>query len=327
MAVRKAKIVDPKTGARVADPEFVGVKTSSGSTGTSWPEVRSQYKQGKRSAEFDRPGVPSELKDYLTGKTNKLSEDFDEPVIRSGGDVSYTRTAKNKPVVTADNVELGKLPVKNAKTAIKSATVKGPKTLKSREAEKPTPSDFVSPGVQKKRGVTTTAKTVTKGALNKSAAGMAEKGQTKLKGARVTTTETNTTGKNRDMMGYKRQEKLFKAYAGTSVLGESHIGKTAQDLNAYKKDMKSQRREYRREGNLEGIAATGMEVRQARQAERFIKGKQTHFNDPNYRKTTGKTSAIALDYRDSAQNAANRNTMQAKLNAISAKPKNNTSLY
>lgn len=327
MAVKKAKIVDPKTGARVADPEFVGMKLNSGAVGTSWPEVRSQYQKGQRSAEFNRRGVPTELKDYLTGKTDKLSEDFDEPFVKVGGAIEYHRNLKEKPVVTADNVELGKLPVKNAKTAIKSATVKGPKTLKSREAEKPTPSDFVSPGVQKKRGVTTTAKTVTKGALNKSAAGMAEKGQTKLKGARVTTTETNTTGKNRDMMGYKRQEKLFKAYAGTSVLGESHIGKTAQDLNAYKKEYKSQRKEYRKEGNLEGVAATSMEVKQARQAERFVKGKQTHFNDPNYRKTTGKTSAIALDYRDSAQNAANRNTMQAKLNAIAAKPKNNTSLY
>ena len=127
--------------------------------------------------------------------------------------------------------------------------------------------------------------------------------------------------------GYKRQEKLFKSYAGTSVLGESHIGKSANEIRDYKKEMKSQRRAYRREDNLEGIAATGMEVRQARQAERFVKGKQTHFNDENYQKTTGKTSRIAPDYRKSTENATNRNTMQAKLDAISAKGKNNTSLY
>lgn len=136
-----------------------------------------------------------------------------------------------------------------------------------------------------------------------------------------------TTESNKGKLGYNRQEKLFKSYAGTSVLGESHIGKSANEIRDYKKEMKSQRRAYRREDNLEGVAATGMEVRQARQAERFVKGKQTHFNDENYQKTTGKTSSIAPDYRESADNAANRNTMQAKLDAISAKGKNNTSLY
>ena len=125
-------------------------------------------------------------------------------------------------------------------------------------------------------------------------------------------------------MGYNRKKEQFESYAGTSVLGESHIGKSAQDINAYKKDMKSQRREYRKEGNLEGIAATSMEINQSRKAAKFAKGNQTHFNDENYKKTTGKTSRIALDNRDSAQNAANRNTIQDKLNAVSPKPKNNT---
>ena len=48
MAIKRAKIVDPKTGARVADPEFVGQKLTSGGTGTSWPEVRSKYQKGQR---------------------------------------------------------------------------------------------------------------------------------------------------------------------------------------------------------------------------------------------------------------------------------------
>lgn len=258
-------------------------------------------------------------------KAGGSEAEFLDRISKKGGYLGHvTYKEPTKPTnQKADwsNVELDVMP-------IKKATISAPKgKLKQRTTEKTEPQSFQSPGVQKKKGVQTNTRTITKGALNSSRPGMAEKGQTKLKGARVTTTETNTTGKNRDMMGYKRQEKLFKAYAGTTALGESHIGKTAQDLNAYKKEYKSQRKEYRKEGNLEGVAATGMEVKQARQAERFVKGKQTHFNDPNYRKTTGKTSAIALDYRDSAQNAANRNTMQAKLNAIAAKPKNNTSLY
>lgn len=132
-------------------------------------------------------------------------------------------------------------------------------------------------------------------------------------------------------LGYNREQKLHKAYAGTSVLGESHIGKTSTDIKSYKNDMKSQRKEYRKEGNAEGVAATTMEIRQSRQAERFAargeKGKNVHFTDKNYQKTTGNTGRISNDYKKSADNAANRNSMQNKLNAISTRSKNNTSLY
>lgn len=263
-----------------------------------------EYQAAAKSGKFD---------EYLKSKGYKEGQSW------APNFGSYTKYASKKEETMAEPMKMATLP------AVKKLAPSG--QLKERTTEKPTPADFIAPGVQKKTGVKTTSKTLTKGALNSSRPGMTEKGTTKLKGARVTTTETNTTGKNRDMMGYKRQEKLFKAYAGTSVLGESHIGKTAQDLNAYKKDFKSMRKEYRKEGNLEGVAASNMEIRQARQAEKFVKGPQTHFNTKNREKTTGIKSAIALDYRDSAQNAANRNTMQAKLDAISAKPKNNTSLY
>lgn len=192
--------------------------------------------------------------------------------------------------------------------------------LKSKTTEVNRP-EFVAPGAQQK----TKTKTSTSAAMTSGSDGLVKAKNPKggLGSARVTNTEKSS----RDKMGYNRKKEQFEAYAGTSVLGESHIGKSASEINAYKKDMKSQRREYRKEDNLEGIAATSMEINQSRKAAKFAKGNQTHFNDPNYRKTTGKTSAIALDYRDSAQNAANRNTMQAKLNAISAKPKNNTSMY
>ena len=386
------KTTDPKTGARIADPDVYG-KEVDGGTVSSWPEVRTMYQQGKLKKEFDsRRNVPTEVRSYLEGKTNTLSDkEFDEPILtkmqdtsgaytglaanlREGGsryaameksfksagvdvskspgkkinydmaetpisgsnkmigvgittDLEYIRKKSQddkKPTKDPDPVKIEKLPVKTAKTAIQSATVKGPKTLKSRDFEKPTPEKFVSPGVQKKGKASTGGTSVSmnpfaKGATSKGAAGRYVK--------QVVQSVGKTGGKSKDMMGYNRQEKQFKAYAGTSVLGESHIGKTAQDLNAYKKEYKSQRKEYRREGNAEGVAATGMEVKQARQAEKFVKGKQAHFNDENYRKTTGKTSRIAPDYRKSAENAANRNTMQAKLDAVSAKPTNKTSMY
>jgi hypothetical protein len=250
------KIVDPKTGARVADPNFVGVKTSSGGTGTSWPEVRSQYQKGKRSAEFDRPGVPTELKSYLTGKTNKLSEDFDEPVIRSGGDVSYTRTAKNKPIETAKE-ELSKLPVKNAKTAIKSATVKGPKTLNPVETKA------------------------------KKATGWFNDNDPHLSG------EFKSTNK---------QLKQFASYASKTQLGESFIGSPKSTIDQYKNEMKGQRRQYAKEGNVEGIKATTSEIRQARNASKFI-------NSKNPLDVPG----MATGYRASMDNAANRNTIKQQV--------------
>lgn len=192
--------------------------------------------------------------------------------------------------------------------------------LKSKTTDVNRP-EFVAPSAQQK----TKTRTSTSAAMTGGGDGLVKAKNPKggLGSARVTNTEKSS----RDKMGYNRKKEQFEAYAGTSVLGESHIGKSASDINAYKKDMKSQRREYRKEGNLEGIAATSMEINQSRKAAKFAKGNQTHFNDENYKKTTGKTSRIALDYRDSAQNAANRNTMQAKLNAVSAKPKNNTNLY
>lgn len=192
--------------------------------------------------------------------------------------------------------------------------------LKPKTTEVDLPN-FVAPGVEKK----TKTKTSTSSAMTGGGDGLVKAKNPKgsLKSARV----INTEKVSRDKIGYNRKKEQFESYAGTSVLGESHIGKTAQDINAYKKDMKSQRREYRKEGNLEGVAASTMEINQARKAEKFAKGPQTHFNTKNREKTTGIKSSIALDYQDSAQNAANRNTMQAKLNAISAKPKNNTSLY
>lgn len=264
-----------------------------------------EYQAAAKSGKFD---------EYLKSKGYKEGQSW------APNFGTYTKYATKKEETTSEPtnepIKMGTLP------AVKKLAPAG--KLKERTFEKPELASFESPGVQKKGKASTGGASVSmnpfaKGATTKGAAGRYVK--------QVVQSVGKTGGKSKDMMGYKRQEKLFKAYAGTSVLGESHIGKTAQDLNAYKKEYKSQRREYRKEGNLEGVAATGMEVKQARQAEKFVKGKQTHFNNPNYRKTTGKTSAIALDYRDSAQNAANRNTMQAKLNAIAAKPKNNTSLY
>lgn len=257
MAVKKTKIVDPKTGARVADPSFVGMSLSSGGTGTSWPEVRSQYQKGKRSAEFDRPGVPAELKSYLTGKTNKLSEDFDEPIIRSGGDVTYSRTAKNKPVVKPVDEKFTKINVVSSKDAAKSIVKKGPKTLSQRESKNKSTSGWFGDYVPSTEGVS------------------------------------------------NKQLKQFASYASKTNLGESFIASPKSAIDQYKGEMKSQRRQYAKEGNMAGVKATTADIRQARSAAKFT-GSKNPLDVPG----------MATGYRAAQENAANRNTIKAQVKSL-----------
>jgi hypothetical protein len=273
----------------------------------------------KRSAEFGDEYLEEKDINVPTGNYKKLTDGGKT----YSGDVSVHMSSYVKPTAPekkdkADwsNVQLDKMATKKPSITASKGKLKG-------VTERAEQAQFESPGVQKKGKASTGASV----SMNPLAKGATSKGSTGRYVKQVVQSVGKTGGKSRDMMGYNRQEKQFKAYAGTSVLGESHIGKSAQDLNAYKKEYKSQRKEYRKEGNAEGVAATSMEVKQARQAEKFVKGKQTHFNDENYRKTTGKTSRIAPDYKNSAQNAANRNTMQSKLDAISKKPTNRTNMY
>ena len=87
------KTTDPKTGARIADPNVSGTTVdmdSSGTKGTyiSWPEFREMYNRGDfKDIDEDHKarGIPtymtSDIKKYLSGKTDKLSEEYDEPLV------------------------------------------------------------------------------------------------------------------------------------------------------------------------------------------------------------------------------------------------------
>ena len=249
------KIVDPKTGARVADPSFVGASLSSGGTGTSWPEVRSQYQKGQRSAEFNRKDVPAELKSYLTGKTNKLSEDFDEPIIRSGGDVSYTRTAKSSKMGEFKDTP------KNEKMA-KMATMK--------------PTKIATGGLLKQAKPKSTATEGWFGDYVPSTKGVSNK-----------------------------QLKQFASYASKSNLGESFIASPKSSIDQYKGEMKSQRKQYAKEGNMAGVKATTADIRQARSASKFI-GSKNPLDVPG----------MATGYRAAQENAANRNTIKAQVKSL-----------
>jgi hypothetical protein len=252
MAVKKTKIVDPKTGARVADPSFVGASLSSGGTGTSWPEVRSQYQKGQRSAEFNRKGVPAELKSYLTGKTNKLGEDFDEPFITSSGIVQYHRTAKTS--------KMGEF--KDTEKMAKMATMK--------------PAKIATGGSLKQQKPKSTATEGWFGDYVPSTKGVSNK-----------------------------QLKQFASYASKSNLGESFIASPKSSIDQYKGEMKSQRKQYAKEGNMPGVKATTADIRQARSASKFI-GSKNPLDVPG----------MATGYRAAQENAANRNTIKEQVGRL-----------
>jgi hypothetical protein len=282
----------------------------------------------KRSAEFGDEYIEEKDINVPTGNYKKLTDGGKT----YSGDVSVHMSSYVKPTAPekkdkADwsNVQLDKMATKKPSITASKGKLKG-------VTERAEPAQFTDPGRANKEKVKT-SRALTGGgdklvkAKNPrvSTAGAPRSTTAQLGAPRVISTEKKV------QLGYNREQKLHKAYAGTSVLGESHIGKTSTDIKSYKNDMKSQRKEYRKEGNAEGVAATTMEIRQSRQAERFAargeKGKNVHFTDKNYQKTTGNTGRISNDYKKSADNAANRNSMQNKLNAISTRSKNNTSLY
>lgn len=71
---------DPETGARIADPDVYGKVTEDGSFKvSSWPEVRKMYQANQFDEEFKQDARFKKLKPYLEGKTNILTERYDEP--------------------------------------------------------------------------------------------------------------------------------------------------------------------------------------------------------------------------------------------------------
>ena len=73
---------DPLTGARIADPTLVGVEPASGGKVSSWPEVRKLYQSGKLNEDLEGRTLNKDVKSYLEGKTDKLSDiEFEEPIL------------------------------------------------------------------------------------------------------------------------------------------------------------------------------------------------------------------------------------------------------
>lgn len=239
--------------------------------------------------------LESEWVDIPKSYKGKLSE---VDVFMSKPKKPVAPVRKEKPDPT--NLPLDPMPYKSAgKIATKKGGIKTVKEVSQK-------ADFISPKVNFKP-----SKRVTPGSI--------------IKTANLRSAKPQVDTKAKPLSGYNKEARQFKAYAGTTATGESHIDKSAQEINQYKNEMKGMRKEYRKEAPSEirsmGLAATTSEIRQARKAERFVKNNNKHFTDKNY------GGNIAKDYRESSQNAANRNTMDAKIKAAGNKQKSKSASF
>ena len=111
-----------------------------------------------------------------------------------------------------------------------------------------------------------------------------------------------------------KQLKQFASYASKTGLNESFIGKSKQDIGEYKNEMKSQRKSYAKEGNLAGIKSTTADIRQAKNAAKFI-GSKNPLDQPGMVKGYRKEQEIEA-YRKGLDNAANRNTIKSQVDRL-----------
>lgn len=305
------KTVDPKTGNRIADPEKVGRESQKGMTYSSWPEMQNQYKQGKNEdvkTLFNNKNTPPEVRDYVQGKVNTLSEKYGEPVINSAGGAQYSYNADfiDKPVKKVDPPKetIDNMPIKSPRLgSFEPGKLAGNTNTPSKEK-----TAFVNPSPAMK------TKTKTGRALTGGGSGLNK-----------VDNETGTLGsaravkgtKNVAKAGYKREENLFKANAQTSALGKDFNKMTSGEIKDYRKNLKSERRDYRKSGvdadtKQQAITGATMDIRQSRKAETFAK-KAYNANLNSF-----KPSKVA-EYKNSIDNANNRNTMAEKIKKAGAK--------
>lgn len=252
---------DPK-GNRIADPEKFGTEAQKGLTFSSWPEMQKQYKQGKNTELFNNKNTPKDVRDYVQGKVNTLSEKYSEPTVNAGGAAQYSYLGEfndnppKKPEPPKNDI-IAKMPILKAGKASTSTKLAGGKKEKSTEGWF---GDY-NPSTR------------------------------------------NTSNK---------QLKQFASYASKTGLGESFIAKSKAEIGQYKDEMKSQRKAYVKEGNLAGVKATTADIRQSRNAAKFV-GSKNPMDVPGM--ATGYRKEQEA-YRKGQDNAANRNTIKTQVERL-----------
>ena len=102
-----------------------------------------------------------------------------------------------------------------------------------------------------------------------------------------------------------KQLKQFASFASKTGLNESFIGKSKAEIGQYKNEMKSQRKAYAKEGNLAGVKATTADIRQSRNAAKFV-GSKNPMDVPG----------MVTGYRKEQDNPANRNTIKSQVDRL-----------
>jgi hypothetical protein len=287
-----------ETAGRRLYSEFEGGPVELSPEGLKRYNIRENERTGLNATRIQRPKDSGSEAEYLSRLEKQGGfighVDYEKPV------------APKKPSTPNErDMPMGRLPM-NKITGVKSTT----KLAKGKPTKVTEKADFVNPAKNVKMG-----KNVS---MNPLAGGATSKGAGKRYVRQVVESIGKTGDNNR---GYKKEEKRFKAYVGKTATDDSFEGMLSKDIKNYVKEAKSIRADYRKQADSDvksmGKAAMTSEIRQGRKAARFAesaeKGKTKFFTDKRY------GGPIVRDYRESTQNAANRNTMDAKLKSIGAK--------
>jgi hypothetical protein len=224
---------------------------------------------------------------------NKKSSDKDFMIgvyHHTSNPIKPTAPQKSTPADWA-NVQLDKMPTKKASiTSSKSNLKKLKATPELPSFEGPTKSAGIKNSVD----------------MNPLAQGAYTKGN-KGRYAKQVVESVGKTGKTR---GFDRERKQFEAFARSG--GD-------QTKSMFKAEAKQSRQigaQYRAEGNAEGAEMMRQEAKQFRKAAQFA-GKVGKGNNKYFDRN------MVSEFRGSKENAANRNTMEAKIKAAGAKAANN----
>jgi hypothetical protein len=305
--------VDGDTGRRHAD-FYSGFKK--GGKGYKAADARSRSIEGK----FYEAPKEGQIQHYNSAET--IAE-IKKSGYGSRGSFTDLDQYRKKPVTPTAPVKAGAPPTPTKPEDLtlpgkmdirKAGPIKGnTKLAKGKPTKVVERADFVNPAKNVKRKDSVD--------MNPLAGGAYSKGSGKRYAKQVIASIGKTGENNR---GYNKEEKRFKAYAGTTATGDSFRDMNPGEIKAYREEAKSARAEYRKQPASDlksmGKAAMTSEIRQSRKAEKFAKaaykpGGVKFFNDKRY------GGNIERDYQESTQNAANRNTMDAKLKAIGEKTK------
>lgn len=293
-----------KIGGKDAYGDVGDVAIPKGYKATSYKDI---YGSDFNPEEFRGAAKSGKLDEYMKQKGYKDGQGF-QPNYGT-----YTKY-KTKPPVS-ENAPMEKMPVGKAKITVPRGKLK----VTEKEEYSFAPAT---------RGTKT--KTKTSAAMTGAGSDLtrAKNPSGKLGAARVTDTE------KKGKLGYKREQALFEAKAGTSASGRDFSNMSAADIKSKKQELKQDRRDYRKssyEGKNVGIKEATMDIRQARKAQTYTRkaeaGNLSHFT-PGYKKGESKQGPNRIEaFKGSMENAANRNTMKSKLDAISKKPTNRTNMY